>query len=67
MLLSHNGTKVKSLSGFIINKLYNKLSPTKYFKIIVMESGKNDLLKLEENRGTAVKTILRSYNVEQKF
>jgi hypothetical protein len=67
LLSSGDGNKAKSISGFIINRLYNKLSPTKYFKIIVMESGKNDLLKLEENRGTAVKTILKSYNIEQKY
>lgn len=67
LLSTNNGAHTSNPSMFIRSKLYNKMSPTKYFKIAVLETDKNDLIKLETNRGTAVKTILKSYNVRQNF
>jgi hypothetical protein len=67
LLSTSDGSHTTNPSMFIKTKLYNKMSPTKYFKIAVLETDKNDLILMENKRGTAVKTILKSYNAEQKF
>ncbi len=67
LLSTNDGSHTSNPGMFIKTKLYNKMSPTKYFKIIVMETDRNGLLALENNRGASVGSILKHYNIEQTF
>ena len=67
LLARNNGKRIadNSLNNAVSSKTFNGIGESKYFKILVRDSGKS-LALLSKNRGTAINTISSNYDVKNQ-
>jgi ubiquitin len=68
LLLSTNkGKRIadNSLNNAVSSKTFDGIGETKYFKVLVKDSGKS-VAELSKNRGTAINTISSNYDVKNQ-
>ena len=67
LLARNNGKRIadNSLNNAVSSKTFDGIGESKYFKILVRDSGKSVAL-LSKNRGTAINTISSNYDVKNQ-
>jgi O-glycosyl hydrolase len=60
---SVNLLNTKNIAREVADNTYNKLGQAKYLKIILMNTEKNELIKIQNSRGSNVGTLLDRYDL----
>jgi hypothetical protein len=69
LIRKRNGDRIddRGIATYIMPMTYKKIGQANYFKIAVKEASRNEILRLEKNRGTSANTILNTYDVDKQF
>jgi hypothetical protein len=65
LLVTSDGQHIKesSIGSYIQTRTFKKIGQKKLFNMVATDTGKYGLLRLEQNRGTQISTILQTYDL----